>query len=376
MKILQIITELGGGGAEKVLADLCCGLHRAGHRTTVLSLLGEPADRTIPDRLQACGAEIIYLNGRKYDPLLPFRIRSVIRAVQPDLIHTHLIHPNLLSRPACTGMEIPLINTVHTAEKRFGKWFYFLLDRLTCCLADCITAVSPAAAVFQEQRLHLRPGTIRVIRNGADPVPPMPPDIRRKLRASLVPEDTTRVIGCVGRLDRMKGFDLLLDRLDAVNAVIPDGEKWTILIFGSGPLQKKLEQRIANGTQYSNLTVKLAGYRPDAPALMGIFDVFLSTSRCEGYGLAVAEAMCLGLPVVCNAADAVPELCRMYDGNAFLFDIQSDTTGSDMASKLLMASKCTPTCGKVLMPVDRMIRSYLALYRLLLKRNKAGGNAR
>ena len=52
MKILQIITELGGGGAEKIIAMLSEGLAAAGDTLTVVSLLKEPPDTTIPYRLQ------------------------------------------------------------------------------------------------------------------------------------------------------------------------------------------------------------------------------------------------------------------------------------------------------------------------------------
>lgn len=369
MKILQIITELGGGGAEKIIAMLSEGLAATGDTVTVVSLLKEPQDTTIPDRLRSAGVDIVYLNGKKSDPFLLFRLRRTIKQIAPDVIHAHLIHPNLLSRLASAGLGIPLVNTIHTAEKRSGKKKYFLMDKLTWRLADCMTAVSAAAAVYHRQLCGLKKSVhIRVIPNAVEPVVPAPEELCRSLREQWC-SGADKVIGCVGRLDAMKGFDIMLDRLEPLSHLIPDGEKWLLVVLGDGPDRETLERKAA-GLRFENLKVVFAGFHSNAASLMNLFDIFFTPSLCEGYGLAVAEAMTLGLPVVCNRIDALPELCSAYDGDSFLFDLEEDKDGMEMAVQIFSASACERSCGMVLMSRDKMVQEYRHLYETVCRRKR------
>lgn len=369
MKILQIITELGGGGAEKIIAMLSEGLAAEGDAVTVVSLLKEPLDAAIPMRLRSAGINVIFLNAGKYDPFLLFRLRRAIKQVAPDLIHAHLIHPNLLSRLASAGLGIPLVNTIHTAEKRAGKKKYFLLDKLTWRLADCVTAVSASAAAFHRQACGLKKTVnIRVIPNAVEPVVPAPEELCRSLREQWC-AGADKVIGCVGRLDAMKGFDVMMDRLEPLSRLIPDGEKWLIVVLGDGPDRKKLERKAA-GLHFENLKVVFAGFHSDAASLMNLFDVFFTPSMCEGYGLAAAEAMTLGLPVVCNRVDALPDLCSAYNGDSFLFSMEEDVEGTEMAVQILSASACERSGGMVLMERKNMVQAYRRLYEALFRRKR------
>ncbi len=368
MKILHIITELGGGGAEKVLAMLTAEQQKAGgHTVSVLSLQCPPENPEIPERLAASGCTVQYLNAKKHDPFLVLKLRSFLRRTMPDLIHTHLIHPNLLSRLAAAGLHIPLLNTVHTAEKRKGKGLYFLLDRLTFFLTDGMTAVSGVTAQFHEKRCHFPAHTLSVIGNGLDPVEPAPETECAALRQTLGIGNGERIIACIGRMDAMKGFQYLPERMRAVSSVIPENEKWVILIFGDGPYRKELEQT----PPLPNLRIICAGYRKDAARWLGMAEVYLSMSLCEGCSLAAAEAMTFGLPFVCNNADTMQELCNAYAANTFLFDLQTDRDGTQLAAQLARAMQCGKSAGTVLHSVQDMAQEYEEAYRNACKKNAA-----
>ncbi len=361
MKILQIITELGGGGAEKILASLTEEQIRQGHSVAVLSLLPARANPAIAKRLTDSGCTVQYLNAKKYDPFLILKLRKQISSLAPDLIHTHLIHANLLSRLACLGFRqhIPLINTIHTAEKRRGKGLYFLLDRLTRHLPDRMTAVSEAAARHHEKLCHLPAGTVKVIPNGLDPVQGAAEAACAAFRTQLNIRGQERIIACIGRMDAMKGFQYLPEKMTAISAVIPPHEKWVVVIFGDGEYRKILEQTPSS----ANLRIVCAGFRPDAPSLLAAADVFLSMSLCEGFGMAAAEAMALGLPVVCNRTDTMPELCSAYTGDSFLFDLLSDHKGTALAEQLAAAMQCGKSGGMVIRTAQEMAADYIDLYR-------------
>ena len=365
LKILFVITSLGPGGAEAVVAELARELVKSGHTPFVVSLSRPPANDMIGRRLAECGVDVRYLNGSKTDLFLLFKLRRVIKSVSPDVVHSHLIHPNLLCRLAISGTGIPLVNTIHIAERRRGKWWYFLLDRLTYFLADAVTAVSCAAAAYHAERCGMDVKDIRVIYNAVEAVPEAEKTLLDDLRTQWRLEGADKVIGSIGRLDRQKGYDLLLSRLGVLSRLIPPGRKWVFLIIGDGAEMENLRAQAAS-LRFENISFRFPGFRTDAKVVMALFDVFVMPSRYEGYGLALAEAMTLGLPVVCSSADSLPELCRLYSGDSFIVDMDSDTEGDDLAMKLLAASECSHSAPCVVCTNSEMTLEYLKLYEELL----------
>ncbi len=374
MKILMVITELGPGGAERIVYDLSKTLICRGHQLTVVSLQSPPSVSVIPDALTAAGAEVLYLSGSKRDLFLWWKLRKIILQKKPDLIHAHLIHANLLSRLAAAFTKIPLVNTVHIAERRRGKQIFFLLDRLTAFLANAHTAVSKAAAEFHEKRCRMPHEIFQVIYNASDAVVPASPEVLQNIRQQLGLYSCHKIIGSVGRLNYQKGYDWFLEGLPDLSAKIPKDQIWGILIFGDGPEMEKLQilaEKIQK--QCTNLKIFLPGYRPDAASCMVLFDVFVMPSRYEGYGLTLTEAFSLGLPVVCSKADSLPELCNLYRGNSFLFDMREDQKQHDredrtaMVNAIFSALQFPRTQGQILVTSEEMTDAYLQLYRKICR---------
>lgn len=370
MKILLAITELGAGGAEKIVAVLAREYVRLGHSVTVLSLQEPPDEPVIPEMIRSAGASVRYLGLRKFQPGMIRKLRTAVLAEAPDIVHSHLIHPNLLLRFALRKTGIPLINTIHISERRPGKKLFFLLDGLTFRMADASTAVSDASARFHERACGLPEGSVRTVRNGSDPVIPAPEEELKAFSAAWRLDEYDAVLGSIGRLDFQKGYDLLLDRCGALADRIPQGEKWLLLILGDGPEREKLKAQ-AQSLHYPNLHIRFAGFRRDAASLMRCFSVFLMPSRYEGYGLALAEAMSLGLPAVCSDADSLPELCACYRGFSRLIPMRKDPRGTLLAEAVSEALRAPRAPGQTLVTNREMAGNYLALYEEVLKKRQA-----
>jgi glycosyltransferase involved in cell wall biosynthesis len=106
------------------------------------------------------------------------------------------------------------------------------------------------------------------------------------------------VIGSLGRLDEQKGFDVLIRAL----AELPTARA---VIVGEGPERGALEALAREVGVAERL--ELVGWRDDARAWLGSFDVFVLPSRLEGFPLAVVEAMLAGTPVVATDVASVSE---------------------------------------------------------------------
>ena len=366
VKILTVVTELGPGGAEKIVRELSEHLLRKGHKVSLVSLKAPPENRTLADSFPAMGISPAYLNMRGLtDAGKIFSLRRIIRRERPDLIHSHLMHPNLLTRIAAAGLSVSLVNTVHICERRKSARPFFLLDRLTFPLCSVCPAVSHSAAGFHEHALGLNPGTLRVIYNGVDPVAPLPEEERVRYRELWGMKQCSRIIGSFGRLDPQKGFDNFLRLLPEISERIPEGETWGVVILGEGKEREFLEE--AGRNLPGNLRLSFPGFSPEAARAAWVFDVFVMPSRYEGYGLAFAEAMSTGVPAVVASVDSLPELADLYD-NAFVADFASPEKRGETASLIAAAAGKKRIAPKIILTRAEMADQYLELYRRILAR--------
>jgi len=113
------------------------------------------------------------------------------------------------------------------------------------------------------------------------------------------------IVGFVGRFDRAKGADLLVDAV----ARLPREERpWSVYLVGDGPEKKSLAARIHR--LGLDETVTLAGLHEDTAAVLPAFDAVVVPSRREAFGIAALEAMRMRVPVIASPVGGLPELVR------------------------------------------------------------------
>jgi glycosyltransferase involved in cell wall biosynthesis len=245
------------------------------------------------------------------------RLRDALPDERPLIVHAHLFHANLAARlaygltpaPARTGLHV--LGTVHVAEHRFRPW-QFALDRISARYAKAEVCVSRAVAKFQQERTGLPAAFFRVIENGIDlsrfavpllvcPSVPQGAD-RRQPRSVAPPDESAPLVVSVGRLDPQKDFATLLRAWKALHANVPMA---SLVIAGTGPEEAALKELCAS-LRLEN--VSFPGFVQDVPALLRRATLYVQPSAWEGFGLAAAEAMAMGLPVVVSDADSLPEI--------------------------------------------------------------------
>jgi glycosyltransferase involved in cell wall biosynthesis len=203
----------------------------------------------------------------------------------PQVVISFLTKPNIRTILATLGLHIPVIlseRTDPTHRVLDRKWG--LLQRWLYPYCHCLVVQSQTILSYFSARGQPR---IRVIPN---PVC-LPPGDRSS--GVGIGDKTTKTIIAMGRLREEKGFDLLLRAFARVTSQHP---AWSLTIWGEGPLRASLERlRDELGLQHR---VFLPGRTRHAFEEMRQADLFILSSRYEGFPNVLCEAMACGLPVI------------------------------------------------------------------------------
>lgn len=212
------------------------------------------------------------------------RVRTIRRAIAeaaPDVVVSFIDGGNILAVLATRGLGIPVVISERTDPSRrsLGPVWGLLRD-LTYPLASVAVFQSQAVLAWFPPKVRARG---RVIPN---PVPAPPPPGPRS-------GGEARRVVALGRLHPVKGFDLLLPAFQAALAEAPG---WTLDIWGDGPEQESLV-RLA-GELGLGEAVRFRGLTDDPYRVLRGADLYVLSSRAEGFPNALVEAMACGLPVV------------------------------------------------------------------------------
>jgi glycosyltransferase involved in cell wall biosynthesis len=290
LRILFVLTGLAYGGAETQLVRLATRLKSRGWEVSVVSLM--PPKAYVED-LEAAGIPVFSLGIRRKLPDLGpvLRFARIIRKWRPDIVHSHMVHANLLARIVRFLAPIPvLICSARSIDE--GSRFREILYRLTDSLCDLTTQVSHAGLERYVRVGAVPRHKIRYIPNGVD-TERFKPNLedRLKFRKELGVDGFVWL--AVGRFDPPKDYPSMLQ---AFARVVHKHSNTILLIAGDGPLRKTMEN-LARELGIEKRT-KFLGIRRDIPQLMNAADAYVMSSSWEGMPNVLLEASATGLPIV------------------------------------------------------------------------------
>ena len=307
-KILLVSTNLGAnGGAEEQVAQLALALHKRDWKVEIVSMLpiGE-----VSSEFLASGIPIRSLEMRRGlpDPRGVLRLKSIVDRFQPDVVHSHMTHANLLSRVVRLFSKIPVLictlhglqmNRVRGGSTRLREFGHRVTDRW----ADLTTTVCQAAAELCTQNGSVPEGKVLTLPNGVNTKAYRPDGgTRTQVRRSLGVGNQFMWLA-VGRLELPKDYATMLDAFAKMRA---QGDRSILMICGRGSLEAEIRQRVASlGLEK---VVHLLGFRKDIPDLMAAADGYAMSSQTEGLPLVLLQASAAGLPIVATRAGGNPEV--------------------------------------------------------------------
>lgn len=310
MRLMLAVSEMGVGGAERVVVELARSATDRGDEVAVLADPGR-----LDGELGALGVMRAPLpRGRTPVTLARAALSGarLVRGFRPDIVHSHNVRVTALARAAAhlgrPRRRPPVLATYHGVPAEEARSAARVLRA-----ADSVVCVSSG---LRDELLGkgLPAARVTVVENGVPPAPELDDRARahidRELGLGRGP-----VIAVVGRLAPQKAHDRFLRAAALVREERPDAQ---FLIVGDGPLRAGLESQAAQlGLQKS---VRFTGVRDDAPLLIARADMLAFSSDWEGLSIAALEALAAGVPIVSTEVAGTRELLATGAGVAVEHD--------------------------------------------------------
>ena len=307
--VVHLVTALAHGGLERLVVDWTNARNRQWPGSTRIACLDEAGELAA----QVKGGAVTVIGAARarkpWDREAVARVRAMATDHRPvsAVIHAHNMAAWQYAVLAARGTGSRVVYTQHGAnthnlglkDRVRGQWLAWM--------GGDLVAVSEATARAMEQAFWIRRGRIRVIANGiaaagAGDAPCTEPT---RIRAELGIPDEALVLGSVGRLAQVKGYDRLIRALGKMRAGVSQPSLPSavhrplppvhLLLVGDGPERAALE-RLAASLGLAD-RVRLAGFQADPRPYLAAMDAFILSSHSEGLSMGLLEAMAAGIPV-------------------------------------------------------------------------------
>jgi glycosyltransferase involved in cell wall biosynthesis len=368
IRILHVLPILDVGGAECMTVQLATSLPPDVFSPAVVSLFDGVGSR-LEGTLAGNDVPLWHLGKRKgFDPRIYKRLKNIITAFGPHVLHTHLGVLNYAAPMLVGDQRIKAVHTMHRMAERDGgritQWLHRRMFRRR------VVPVAVAREVAESLVRHYRLVGVKVIPNGIPVDRYRAPGLSRdvwRAREGFARQEVLLV--CVARMRRVKNHSMLL-RAFAASARLRSCAK--LLIVGAGELEAVLRQEA--GRLGIEGAVRFMGERGDVASLLHASDAFVLSSDSEANPLSVMEAMAAGLPVVCTRVGGIPELVR--EGVHGLLVARGDTSGITKALEIIagdatmraLMGKRGAAQARESFDSSLMVDGYARLYQSLLQR--------
>jgi glycosyltransferase involved in cell wall biosynthesis len=309
--ILHIIDSLELGGAELLLAGVINSLKD--YRNIVVYF--KESNNDLKNKINYDQLTFIKYSGKKSILACALKLRKKINKEKPNIIHSHLYWSTIITRLALIGKNIKLFTTYHNCYYDLGYKNIFLnklLDKLTYNRKQVIIHVSRSQQIKIDKQIGIKKSY--VLYNYIN-------DIFFNTNFSYIPNRNGLRIVTIANLKTEKNQGMAIEAISELKQKISKYD-----IYGEGPLKAHLTEKIVSHNMGD--TIELKGQAQNIQDILIQYDLFLLASTHEGFGIAVVEAMAIGIPLLLSDIDVFKEIT---EGNALFIHKNSK---SDLKQKL------------------------------------------
>lgn len=311
MKILQIINNLGSGGAEKLL-ECAIPLMNKNDRIVVDVLLLTDINNVFYDSLISNGIKVDTI---KYNNLYDLRniieIRNYIKYGDYDIVHSHTFPTQYwvaLSKLFFISSKVKFITTEHnTYNRRRDRYYFRYIDSFVYSLYDKIISISRQTEINLINWIYFFKKDIDkhiVIENGIDINNIVNSDPYTKTELIRATNCQIKLVCMVGRFSEQKNQSLLIESMTKLSKDI------NLVLVGEGPLLEANKQ-LAMDLGVSD-RVHFLGFRNDISRILKTVDIVALSSHWEGFGLAAVEGMAAHKPVIASDVEGLREIVEDF----------------------------------------------------------------
>jgi glycosyltransferase involved in cell wall biosynthesis len=369
MKVIQIVTQMEAGGAQRVAILLNQGLRESGHDASLYFLYKKRPAHEREGHVQClseCRPSALGWLG------VAGHLWKRLNDDRPDIVVTHTHSANTFAAPIAALAGVPVRIAVHHNPVETYPLIARVADRLAFAAGSYSTMVTVSGGVtrsFEHHGVLYRSRLHRIYNGIAAAVEHDSFDVRVRYG---IPEHHAVLVN-IGRLAKQKNQSLLLRMLRN----IPDA---TLLLVGEGELGLSLR---AQATEYGIADrVRFTGELASATCatILRQGDLFLLPSRYESFCLAAMEAMHHGLPVI---ASDLPCLREVIGDDQMFFPCDDEAALTQTVTRLLSFPEKREAMGiagvarALRFSAERMVGEYELLMMeamLYATRNKSAAN--
>ncbi len=326
INVVHLVEDLNVGGLERTIATIAFKINKDKFNIKVWCLVkgGKILDEL---RDNAIDVEILGMKS-PHNPLFYIKLVRKLRNNGIHIAHTHGVTANGIGCMAAILAKTPVIIThIHTIHIK-QSYKSTLKDRFLNIFTDKIICCSKAVADFVIEKERVNSRKVIVIYNGVDI------DKFKSKSDGIVEDKGVFTIGCIASLYPHKGHYSLLEAVKKVTQKTP--QKVKLIIVGDGILRDDLEN-YAEKLGIKEL-VEFKGIISDIASVMPMFNlIILPSSKREGLGLSLIEAMASGLPVIGTNIGGISEV--IDDGKSGLLIEPNDSESMAKAILLIINDK-------------------------------------
>jgi glycosyltransferase involved in cell wall biosynthesis len=332
MKIVHIITRLILGGAQENTLITCKLLAQRGHDVTLITgpAIGPEGELFNQTKNQKYDVIVVPKLIRAIRPLCDtisyFQIKSLLKRLKPDIVHTHSAKAGILGRFAadslkgkCPGNVLAVVHTIHGLafhpyQSGWLNKFYIAVEKSAAkrtdffiSVADAMTEQALSAGIGEKEKYVTAYSAIEE----DDFLKPIPEEEKKTFRQKYgIPEDAT-VLVTISRLFMLKGHEYIIESAKQLSKQF-DNAYW--LFVGDGNLSDHFKQQVRHMGLAEK--IKFTGLLPPSQIPLAIQSsaILVHCSLREGLARTLPQAMLCGEPAVSFDVDGAKEVVNKNTG--------------------------------------------------------------